>query len=1287
MNTHTSYPQHRRAAVSLRLVGIVAALGLLLVAGVALAAVAFQDINPDVSDNSDPNASTGGRVNGLAADPNNNQVFYAASEFGGLFKTTDGGSNWSRLNGHIPVVMWDVEVDPGNSSRVYATSFYDGRVNPLSGIEVSTDGGATWTHPPTAHPDPALEGTPNDNTPQVGFNCSNANDRTEPSAFGIAMRPGASNNVFVGTQCGVARSTDSGATWEFRDPSAFNGVGNAQAVWDVVVQPASATAPQGIVDICGNEGHFRSTDGGVTYTPSAGVLPGYTTDGLDNDGDGTIDEADEGFLPGGRCSIAVSPDETYVLFVVVGTRVFESDDAGANWTEFANPAPQGRIPFVATNQRSNDGSTNRFSLWFGDVSLFRADCTTPATPAPGGAARCPASGSWSNQQSGAHADAGDVVFDTAVAQDACPRIYSSDGGVHRNTDLGSDCQNPNWTRSNVGLHALWLFAMDGAHQAGDTSEDLYFGNQDTGSFAATNAGAASPTWSNKDCCDVFDVAADSSRVLYTVCCSTSGRRNRLYMRNPGMTGGGEINAYPASGLLPGFRPIDIVDRFADKSYILITATCTPANGIDDDGDGMIDEDDEVRGCPGFGTSPGGVFTTTDITAGPIVWTPLPGSPANACGVQASVSGGAPTFYVQAGICNERTMGNAGDQLWKFTSGAWQRIDTNLPFGSQGVGVFGVDPNNPSRLYASNIRAVANGGPQMVFSADGGQTWQSDPELDNLMTGGGVFKYRTERGPGNFTRFLGYPQPTLVGFDAEDPAMLVAGGRDSGVFFSPNGGQDWGLFTDPVNPASSGIPHLPRPWFAYFDHEPAGTINLYIGTQGRGVWRLVVRLPTASHGGPYVTNEGTDAPLNGSGTDPDGATPRCDWEFDNDGQINDAPDTCNATYDRVGQDGVFPIRLKVTAGRAFTVTATTVTVNNVAPSVSLTSDAPKDEASTVTVSGTVSDPGWLDPLTATIDWGDGTPVEAIAGVLENVRPNATLTFSVSHVYGDNGTFQAEVCGSDDDTTTCETIDLQIDNVDPTAEIDESGAILVNGIPTFIAHAGEPIDFKGRSTDPGSDDLYLSWDWDDGPPSPDVTTVYLVNPPNPDPFPSPSVQPRDVTDMQTHTFADACLYAISFLAEDDDGGNGADTANVIITGNADRARSSGYWQHQYHGNGKLDFDEATLECYLAIVDYVSLVFNESRDASTIEKAYDVLFLKQNGGSAAEQFDRELLTVWLNFANGAIEYDELVDSDGDGVDDTPLYAVVAAAEAVRLDPNATEAEIREQKNILHHLRHTVD
>jgi uncharacterized repeat protein (TIGR01451 family) len=729
--------------------------------------IPIEDISPSNSDldATDPNGASGGRVNGLASVAGDNQTFYAASEWGGLYKSSDGGDHWSFLPGHLPMATWDVEVDPGNTGNVYATSFYDGRIASVSGIQVSHDAGVTWTHPATA-------------TPPLAYNCSQAR-KDELTAFGIAVRPDATQRVYVGTNCGLAISTDAGITWNFVDPTPAT---TASDVWDVVVQAG------GIIDICGDDRHRRSVDGGVTWTG------------------GSVG------LPAGQCSLAASPDESYVLFATVGGQIFESDDGGGTWpNSYVNPAPQGRIPFVTTNQRTNAGTTDRFSLWFGDVNIFRADCTSAT--AQGGAARCPASPSWAgpfSKTAGSHADHGDVVFDAQAANDACPMIVSSDGGVYRNTDLGADCQNPDWEQPTVSPHAMWLLGMDGANQAGTSAEDLYFGLQDAGSWATTTAGAATPTWSNKDCCDVFDVVADSNRVVYTVCCSTVAPAIRMYVRNPGMVGGGQVSTAPPGGLL-GFRPIDSIVRTADKKYAVVTST--------------------------------GVYFTADITAGPTVWTQLGAatSPANACGIQAAVSSGTPTFYVQAGICNERQMANLGDQLWKYSGtnpgGTWTRID-NTDGITGGFGIFAVHRGDPNRIYASNM---APAGAQMIFSTDGGINWNPDPELDTFMTGNGVFRYQNQRGPGNFTGsgqgFLGYPQPTLLAFDPDSSNVLVAGGRDSGVFLSTNGGGSWGLLTDPFTSNVSGIAHIPRPWFAYFDHEPAGSVRIFIGSQGRGVWRL------------------------------------------------------------------------------------------------------------------------------------------------------------------------------------------------------------------------------------------------------------------------------------------------------------------------------------------------------------------------------------------------------------------------------------------------------------------
>jgi photosystem II stability/assembly factor-like uncharacterized protein len=1204
-------------------VAVLATLGVLTATLQGVAMAIPVDVNPNVSDNSNANASTGGRVNHLASVPGDNQTFYLASEYGGVFKTTDGGVNWNHLDAHLPVVAWDVDVDPGNTNRVVASSWYDGRVEPNSGIEVSSNAGATWTHPATSWPDPDLEGTAQDNTP-AGWAC--ANGRREPSAYGISIQ---GSTVAVGTNCGLALSTDSGATWRFVDPTP----GDAAArIWDVLVQPG------GLIDICGEvDDHMRSTDGGQTWVAG-------------------------GVVPSGRCSVAASPDESDVLFIYASNNnLYESDDGGGSWNNLGNQGPQGRIPFVATNQRSNDGSTNKFDVWAADTQLYRIDCTTPADTTDTTTRRCPASASWTNAQNGAHWDGGDLMFDSQAANDACPVIYSSDGGVHRNTVAGSPgCQAPTWTRSNVGYHGLWLWTMDGNSVAGDSAEALMMGAQDNGTFSSVDAGSASPTWTNPNCCDTFDVLVSDGITMGTTCCYNSGRFNRLELGGNNYAGNAEIGNYPSTASIPSFnwgRRLNNYGNDADNVALLMTDN---------------------------------IWLTDDIQATPIVWSALPAVPAGTpCGVQTSMDGTTPVFYAQIGQCTGRGL----DRVFRYDGtaggGTWNRVDNTggLPGG---FGVYAVDPNNADRVYASNLGAAT---PAMVSTTNGGTTWATDAELDDLMTGDGTWKMQNTFGPstnsgGAAVSFQGYPQPMMVAFDPEDSNVIVAGGADSGVFMSLDGGTNWSLVTDPFSPATSGNAHLPRPRFAYFDHEPAGTTTVFVGTQGRGVWRLSFRAPTADAGGPYSTNEGAPVTLDATGSsDPTGQALSYAWDFDADGEFDDATGA-KPSFDAVGQDGSFPVAVKVTdTDGSYDVDSATVTVANVAPSLSgLASTSPDNENTVLTVTGLASDPGWLDPLTVTVDWGDGTETTA-TGTTENTKPDATLTFTADHTYGDNGTWSVTVCAQDDDTETCAApFDVRIDNVDPTATINESGATTINGTPTIIGQLGSPVAFSGRSTDPGSDDLTLSWDWDDGAPVPDTSTTYLVNPPAPDPPLSPSIQPRDVTSNVSHTFGQACMYDVGFASRDDDGGTASDTAKVLITGNFKFGRPSGYWSHQYRREGSTDFTDATLTCYLEIVDYVSKVFHEVRDVSTFAKAQKLLFTQAKSVSKRDQLDRDMLTAWLNFANGAVGWAELIDTNGDGVVDTPYFQAMYTAEGVRLNPASSGADYDRQRLIMQRISDTV-
>jgi photosystem II stability/assembly factor-like uncharacterized protein len=731
--------------------------------------VVVKDISPDRSNSPDADAASGGRVNKLGVDRSTPARVYAASEFGGLFRSTDNGLNWSHLDGHVPTVTWDVKVDPTNSNRVYATSFYDGRTNSRSGINVSTDGGNTWTHPATA-------------TPPVNF-CTTSTRRTEPAAFGIAIDPANANHVFIGTNCGLAISLDAGVTWNFVDPTPAD---RADDIGGVIVHHG------GIIDVCGDDGHLRSTDGGTTWTTAA-TQP----------------------LPQGRCSIVASPDESYVLFAVVGTSIFESDDGGQSWPgTYANPSPQGRIPFVATNKRSGVN----YDLWFGDVRLFRGTCTTPSPAVLGGAQRCNASPAWAGpftRTAGAHDDSGDIAFAPGAAANACPLFFSSDGGVFRNTVTTSPgCHTPAWTQPTVTPHSLRNYAFGGVHRAGATPEDLYLSNQDDGTFGTLNAGATSVSWNTENCCDGFGAKGDSTRALTTVCCFSPGRATLLFVSAPGLTAGGsppQINTYPP-GNVRAFEQLESLLTFSANAYAMSTTA--------------------------------GVFATSNIGASPVVWTQLgaANSPASPCGLQVATTAGTPTFYVKSGGCNGELQGT----LWRYqgTAGGstWQQVPA--PTGPGGLGVYAVDPNDPQRLIASHLGAPT--GPEMVFTSNLGTTWTHISALDTLMTGAGTFKYLNQSGP-NVTvgsasiKFNGYPQPTLVAFDPSDPDILVAGSTDSGVFISTNGGTQWQLVTDPISPGTSGTPHIPRPYYAHFDHDPSGgDINLFLGTRGRGAWRLTFK---------------------------------------------------------------------------------------------------------------------------------------------------------------------------------------------------------------------------------------------------------------------------------------------------------------------------------------------------------------------------------------------------------------------------------------------------------------
>jgi photosystem II stability/assembly factor-like uncharacterized protein len=123
-------------------------------------------------------------VTGLAVDPHNPQVVYAATGNHGLLKTIDGGQSWTTIHQGLPgsPQALSVALHPTDVRVVYAGLW-------RGGLYRSTDGGQTWQSS-------AAGLNPEASVSDIVF------DPTDPQVMYVADR-----------FSGVYRSTDGGATW------------------------------------------------------------------------------------------------------------------------------------------------------------------------------------------------------------------------------------------------------------------------------------------------------------------------------------------------------------------------------------------------------------------------------------------------------------------------------------------------------------------------------------------------------------------------------------------------------------------------------------------------------------------------------------------------------------------------------------------------------------------------------------------------------------------------------------------------------------------------------------------------------------------------------------------------------------------------------------------------------------------------------------------------------------------------------------------------------------------
>ncbi len=213
-------------------------------------------------------------INTLAVDPTNPLIVYAGSE--GLFKSTDGGNNWSPSAPFTGIVR-AIVFDPTTPSTVYAGT--------SSGLFRSNDSGNTWNGINT-----------------FGF-------PTDRDILSIAIDPTARTTIYVGTLGhGLFKTSDGGTSWIPINNGITSGFGtNSRVVDDVVIDPASPSTLY--VNVVGTIN--KSTNGGSSWAPLHNINVGI-----------------------GINAMVATPATLYVGSV--GHGVIKTTDGGTSWTGVNN---------------------------------------------------------------------------------------------------------------------------------------------------------------------------------------------------------------------------------------------------------------------------------------------------------------------------------------------------------------------------------------------------------------------------------------------------------------------------------------------------------------------------------------------------------------------------------------------------------------------------------------------------------------------------------------------------------------------------------------------------------------------------------------------------------------------------------------------------------------------------------------------------------------------------------------------------------------------------------------
>ncbi len=218
----------------------------------------------------------------------------------------------------------------------------------------------------------------------------------------------------------------------------------------------------------------------------------------------------------------------------------------------------------------------------------------------------------------------------------------------------------------------------------------------------------------------------------------------------------------------------------------------------------------------------------------------------------------------------------------------------------------------------------------------------------------------------------------------------------------------------------------------------------------------------------------------------------------------------------------------------------LTVVNVPPTLTLTGDGSVNEGWLYTLNLSATDPGTDNIDRWTINWGDGSPVQTVAG-----DPS-----SVTHTYADgpaSHTIQATAT-DEDGTFAANSLTVGVNNVAPSVGFTGSSLNLdANGQPIPLSGVrGQTLDFAGTLSDPGFDNpaggpptretFTYSIRWGDGTDTGEqAARVDMVG--------APGVATAGLF-AASHIYANEGAYLLTLTVKDDDGGETVLTHTVTI-----------------------------------------------------------------------------------------------------------------------------------------------